>query len=488
MDVVVRLLHTDKNFSLSEIRDGKQAKSMNCFPIVNSKLMKLRIMQLFFLTAILIFPTASSYSQNNLSSDSVNSFTLGDCIKYALKYQPALKQSIINQSIVRTSNAINLSGWLPQLSLSGSLVHYNQLPTSLVSNSDGQTVQTHTGVTNTFIPEFSASETIFAPQLLSAALRAPLNIKQAEQITDSTKIFLVSAVSKSFYNLLLTLEQINVLEEDTARLGRTVEDTREQYIEGIVDETDYQQSVITLNNSKAQLMQQVQNVAPGYASLKKLMGYSPEKQFNVVFDTTKMEQEISFDTTKQLEYEKRIEYQQLQTVKKLQHQVTVYDELQFLPSVSAFYNYYFEYESNTYSDLFKNHFPYSTVGLSFNLPIFTGFSRLENLHESSLQEEVLDLSEASLKSQINVEYTTALANYKSSLYNWHLLKDNQTRAKNVFDIVLLQYEQGIVAYLNLIVAESNLITAEIGYTDALFQLLSSKIDLEKSMGVISVNY
>jgi outer membrane protein TolC len=488
MDVFVRLLYTSKNFFLPIVCDGQQSGKRNYFSILNSKLIKVKIRHLLFLTAILINIPSSSYSQNDLSTDTVNSFTLGDCVKYALKYQPALKQSIINQSIVRTSNAINLSGWLPQLNLSGSLVHYNQLPTTLVSGSGGQYTATHTGVSNTFIPEFSASETIFEPQLLNAALKAPLNNKQAEQITDSTRIYIVSAVSKSFYSLLLTLEQINVLEEDTARLGKTVEDTREQFTEGLVDETDYEQSVITLNNSKAQLMQQVQNVAPGYAALKKLMGYSPEKQFNVVFDTTQMEQEITFDTTRQLEYEKRIEYQQLQTVKKLQHQETVYNQLSFLPSVSAFYNYYFEYENNTYSDLFKNHYPYSTVGLSFNLPLFTGLSRIENIHESTLREEVLDLSEASLKSEIYEEYASALANYKSNLYNWHLLKDNQSRAKNVFNIVLQQYEQGIVSYLNLIVAESNLITAEIGYTDALFQLLSSKIDLEKAMGEITFNY
>jgi outer membrane protein TolC len=50
----------------------------------------------------------------------------------------------------------------------------------------------------------------------------------------------------------------------------------------------------------------------------------------------------------------------------------------------------------------------------------------------------------------------------------------------------LQYQQGIVAYLNVITAESNLISSEIGYLNALFQLLSSKIDLEKSMGSIPV--
>jgi multidrug efflux system outer membrane protein len=48
----------------------------------------------------------------------------------------------------------------------------------------------------------------------------------------------------------------------------------------------------------------------------------------------------------------------------------------------------------------------------------------------------------------------------------------------------LQYKQGIVPYLNVITAESNLISSEIGYLNALAQLLSNKIDLEKSMGNI----
>ena len=70
--------------------------------------------------------------------------------------------------------------------------------------------------------------------------------------------------------------------------------------------------------------------------------------------------------------------------------------------------------------------------------------------------------------------------------NWKLMKENVTRAKNVYRIVSLQYKEGIVAYLNMIVAESNLIASEIGYTNALFQLLSSKIDVEKAMGVIPI--
>jgi len=41
------------------------------------------------------------------------------------------------------------------------------------------------------------------------------------------------------------------LEEDTARLGRSVLDAYHQYVGGLVDVTDYEQAIITLNNSKA---------------------------------------------------------------------------------------------------------------------------------------------------------------------------------------------------------------------------------------------
>ena len=257
---------------------------------------------------------------------------------------------------------------------------------------------------------------------------------------------------------------------------------------GIVDETDYEQAVITLNNSKVQLKQQIENVAPEYAALKQLMGYPPEKYFSVAFDTSKMMQEIYADTTKQLLYKNRIEYQQLQTIKELQYQQTLYNALSFLPTVSVFYNYNYEYESPTYSTLFKTAYPYSYFGVSISFPIFTGFSRVESLQRSKLQEQIVNWDEVNLKSQIYTEYSSALANYKSSMYNLRLLDDNKSRAQNVYRVVSLQYNQGVVAYLNLLVAESNLITAEIGYIDALFQLLSSKIDLEKAMGEIPSHY
>jgi outer membrane protein TolC len=404
--------------------------------------------------------------------------TLQQCIDYALLHQPGLNVAQINIDVAKTTNAINLSGALPQISASGDLTHYLQLA-PVNGGIKGQTV------VNTFVPGVSVTQAIFSNSLLYAYRSAPLYVKQAQQTRDSTKIFVVSSVSKSFYTLLLTLEQINVLKEDTAEFAKSLRDAYHQYKGGIVDETDYEQAEITLNNTLAQLKQANENVIPQYATLKQIMGFPPGKQFNVVFDTLEMMKSIHIDTTEQLQYEKRIELQAIRTSKDLQNEQINFYRYAFLPTVSAFYNYNLNYDSSTFGTLFSTANPSSFIGLSFSIPIFTGFSRLHNLHKAKLLAQILDWNETDLKSQIYSQYTAALANYKGNYYNLQILQKNVELSKRVYFVVSLQYRQGIVPYLNVITAESNLITSEINYLNALFNVLSNKIDLQKAMGNIS---
>jgi outer membrane protein TolC len=98
---------------------------------------------------------------------------------------------------------------------------------------------------------------------------------------------------------------------------------------------------------------------------------------------------------------------------------------------------------------------------------------------------LINWDEKDLKLGLYKDYTVSLANYKSNLYSFQEQQKNVGMAKRVYFVIDLQYKQGVVAYLNVITAESNLITAEINYTNSLFQLLSSKIDLQKAMGDIT---
>jgi outer membrane protein TolC len=450
-----------------------------------SKIALVAFKRLFVTCCLLSFISIASQGQNQPVPDS-SALTLEQCVAYALKHEPYINMAIVNVAITRANNRIATAGWLPQVNVQGNLTHYNTLPTGFFTDS-GRIVNSKTGVVNTFTPTLAVTQTIFNPALLYAVHTAPLYVKQAEQVTDSTKIEIIAAVSKTFYSLLNTLEQINVLKEDTARLNKNVSDTYHQFVSGVADKTNYDEAVITLNNSLFSLRQATESIRPQYSQLKQVMGFPPAQQFNVLYDTVQMQNDIVFDTTLQLDMSKRPEYQYLQTTKQLQLQTVNYYRHAWIPTVGAFFDYEYEYESNSFGSLFSQAYPFNYVGLSLSVPIFTGFARTNNVKKARLQYDLLDWSEVELKSQIWTDYTTAMSNYKSNLYNLGVSKENTALAKETYDIVQLQYLQGVVPYLNVITAESNLITSELTYETSLFQVLSSKIDLEKSMGIITVN-
>lgn len=88
---------------------------------------------------------------------------------------------------------------------------------------------------------------------------------------------------------------------------------------------------------------------------------------------------------------------------------------------------------------------------------------------------------------MNTEYELGLASYKSNLKAFRAAQQNSRIANEVFNTVKLQYNQGIKTYLEVIVSETDLRTSRINELNALYRLLSSKIDVENALGNISVN-
>ena len=123
--------------------------------------------------------------------------TLKDCLKYALKNQPALNQSYIDQDIARQNNKIAISGWLPQVSGAATYGHYFQSPIS-VYPINGVLTPYYEGSFNYSIPSLAVNQTIFSPDILLAVKASKINKLLSAQNTEAVKIELVSDVSKAF--------------------------------------------------------------------------------------------------------------------------------------------------------------------------------------------------------------------------------------------------------------------------------------------------
>jgi outer membrane protein len=307
----------------------------------------------------------------------------------------------------------------------------------------------------------------------------------ARQRTASSKIDVVVNVSKAYYAVLVTKQQITLLDDAVLRLEQSYKEAHTKYQGGVVDKTDYMRALIALNNVKADRNQAQESLKARYAALKEQMGYPAEAGLELEYDSTQMVLEATVDTTQPVRYDNRIEFQLLQTQKRLQDDNLNYYQWNFLPSLSAYGGYTLNYQNSFVDPLYNQNYPSSFVGLQLSFPLFQGGKRIQQVKQARLQVDRFDYDLRSLTNSINTQYTSALANYKSNLNNYTVLTENLQFADDVYRTIQLQYKAGTKSYLEFITAETDLRAAQVNRMNALYQLLVSKLDMQKALGIVS---
>jgi len=419
-------------------------------------------------------------SQTRTASDSVLARgTLDACIHFALAHQPAIRQALIDEAITERSISSRLADWYPQLNFGFNVQHDPQVPVSVVQGSP-----VNVSLQNTSGGELSLSQTLFNRDVLLASSTAGEVRRESSEQTISAKIDVVVNVSKAYYAVLATLEQNDLLDEDIVRLQQSLTDAYNQYKSGVVDKTDYQRATIALNNARAAKLQNEELLKARYASLKNQMGYPIASGLALEYNVDAMEREAMLDTTQSLLPENRIEYQLLMTQRNLEEANLDYQEWSFLPAVTAYGAYNLSYQDNVFSQLYGKNYPNSNLGLQLSFPIFQGGKRLQNVAAAKLELERSDYDLVAVDNEVHAEYANAMASYKSNWNNYRVLKENLALAKDVYQTIQLQYKAGTRTYLDVITAETDLRTAQANETDALYEVLTSKLDVEKSLGTI----
>ena len=428
--------------------------------------------------AILLFPSLLS-AQRYKGDSLLQNPTLENCIRYAIAHNPDLQNAKLNEEITETIIKSKLADWYPQLNLNYNLQHNFQLQTL---NFNGMLI--HTGTVNTSGLQLGATQNIFNRDVLLASRTSKDVRLQAQQNTKEQNINIAALVSKAFYDVILTKQQIRVTEQDIERINVSLKDAFYQYQSGITDKTDYKRATISLNNAKAQKKTGDETLKARLAYLGQLMGYPTHQELNLAYDTTEVGNKIFLDTLQDVNYSDRIEIQLLETQKKLQQYNLQYYKWSFLPDVSAFGNYNLNFLNNKLGKLYSQSYPNSYAGILLSIPIFQGGKRLQQIKQAQLEIQQVDNSIKSVQNNINTQYVQALASYKSNLYNFYSIKENLDLANEVYEVIRLQYRAGIKTYLEVINSETDLRTAQINYYNALYQVLSSKVDVAQSLGKI----
>ncbi|NEU09400.1 TolC family protein [Flavihumibacter sp. R14] len=417
------------------------------------------------------------------------SVSLQEAIEYAQTHQTSVQNALIDEEIAKNDVKRIIGMGLPQVSGNASFSNYVKIPTSLLPGEffgqPGTQVPVQFGVKYQSTAGLELNQLLFDGTYL-VGLQASKTYKElSNKNLRRTRIETAVAVSKAYYTALVREEAVELLDANIVRLKKSLSDTEAMFKNGFVESIDVDRLRVLHNNLETERENVIKLLSLTVDLLKFQMGMPIETPLALKDKLSDLESFAKIamvtDTTA---YQSRIEYSLLQTQKRVnEYDLKRYKSL-LLPSLSGFVNASNNYQSNTFSPIFDVNYPVTIIGLRLTVPIISGGQKLYQIRNARLQVERTQNDLVNLKNGINLEVSEAQTNYLNGVRSLENQKRNMGLADEVLRVSRIKYEQGVGSSLEVTTAETSLQESQNNYITALYELLISKIDLDRATGKI----
>jgi outer membrane protein TolC len=433
-------------------------------------------------------------------------FSLQQCIDYALLHQSQVHSAELDVQTTIAHNKEITGLALPQVSAKGDLQYLPQIPTQFIPDFIspavyGVLIKENVLPPNTKIPEaglfpvafgtkYSASGTISVSQTLFdgsilVALQAKKTVEElSRKSLQQTRRDVREAVSKAYYNLLISQKQLALTQTNIDRVAKLLHDTKVMYDNGFAEQLDINRVQVQLNNLKTARVKLINLLAVGDQLLKFQMGMPLGELLHPTDTLSTAGLAGVLADSAAFQYDQRIEYSLLQTQKKADEYNLKRYRMAYLPTVSAFMNYGKNAGRSAFNFLDKDQPWFSTwiIGLSVDVPIFDGFQRKYRVQQARLAVEKNDIQLQGLKQTIDLQIAQSRTSLRNDIINLESQQENMKLAEKVYDASKTKYEQGVGSNLEVINAESDLKEAQTNYFSALYDAIIARIEYQKATG------
>ncbi len=335
------------------------------------------------ITCLLLFAYSSKAQQK-----APLAYSLADCIKYAYEHQDTVKNATLDVKNAEYKVKETIGTGLPQVNGSISFQDYLKSPASVGPNflsggpidPEAPLVKFPFGpVTYTNSYSLTASQLLFSGTFI-VGLQAVKTFKELyeRQLTRS-KIETNVNVTKAYYQVLVSGEQVKLLDINIKQLKEQVDQTVASNKQGFVEKIDVDRITVQYNN----LVTNRENVARAIDLYTQMLKFQMGMPVSTPLTLTDKLSDINLnqqagDVADTSFYHNRIEYSLLETNVKL-NQLDVKDKkAAFLPSVALNAGYGGVFQENHYRYLYKNFYTNYYIGFGYNI---LNFNYLTNLFQ-----------------------------------------------------------------------------------------------------------
>lgn len=444
-----------------------------------------------YLKYIVVSFSFLAIATSSMAQQTVN---LQDAINYALKNSKAVTKARLDVESVDYQIKEVRSAALPQIDGISQMTRNIKaqkfvLPAEFMGGAPGEFIAVTAGTTWSAMSQVQLNQQIFNQQVFTG-LRASRSSKEFYQIASKlAEENLIQLVATNYYQVIITREQLQVIDANLERVSKLEEIVSNQYELGLAKRIDLDRVKVNKVNILTQREELLNGIAQQENLLKYYMGMPINEEINIPATslasledetTLKIASDNTFDVTRLSDYQILQKQEEL-----LGFQRKAYLS-EFYPTLSLGANYLYNTQSNQfnlYTDKALN-FGMSAVTLTLNIPIFDGGRKSAKVKQATvdiqkIQEDIKDSSNA-----MKMAYENAKIQIKNSLNTIEAQKENTILAEEVFNSIQNNYHNGLASLTDLLNAETDLVSAQNSYNTALLNYKVAEIELIKSNGNI----
>lgn len=324
---------------------------------------------------------------------------------------------------------------------------------------------------------------LIAPTLWKSLEISAIDVELAIESARSSKISMVNQVKRSFYGVLLAQDSYNVFKTSYDNAVMNYNDVNEKYTQGTVAEYDLIRADVQVKNIEPSMLQAENALALALWQLKALLGMNLEIPISCTGSLTNYEQEMyadymSTDTSLVNNSDlKQIGIQTRQLSKTLQMQ-----KFEYLPTLSFSGLYQFTSMNNDFKFNTYKWNPYSMVGVSLSIPIFSGGQRKYKVAQTRVSLEQIRLQHQDLERNLQLAVKQYMDNMKTCVKQFNASQKAVKQAEKGYMISQKRYETGMATLLELNDADLALTQARLTFNQSIYNYVVAKSDLEKTLG------
>lgn len=404
-----------------------------------------------------------------------------ECIDIALSQSPTIRIADLEVKRVDFSKKETIGNLLPQIGFSLSYQRSIELQT-IRMNMGGQSQKLKMGSDNTWNTGFSLSLPIIAPTLWKAISISDTQIAQNLESARSSRLELVNQVNKAYYALMLAISSKDVIRQNYDIAKYTAEVYRKQFEQGTASEYDVLRSEVQVKNIEPSLLDADISVKQCQLSLNVLMGIDDALNLYPTVTMEDMQKDMYAYLLESKSLEGNSSLRSLELQQKMAAQNVTMKKFAWIPTLGASFNVNWLSLSN--GPMFKDvdFAPYSSVGVSISVPIFSGGTKWYQLKQAQVQANELALQKENLVNSLNMQVDLALDNINRQAKQIDSSKEGVRQAKKAHDIMLKSFQIGAASYLQLRDSELADTSAQLSYLQSIYNYLVSTSELDLLLG------